>query len=34
VVAAIGVVIYLIAQAKVKGRGGSFSDIAAQVPIE
>jgi len=34
VVTVIGVVIYLVAQAKVKVGGGSFRDIAAQVPIE
>jgi hypothetical protein len=34
VVTAIGVVVYVIAHAKVKGSGHSFREIAAQVPIE
>ena len=34
VVTAIGVIIYVIAHAKVKGSGHSFREIAAQVPIE
>jgi APA family basic amino acid/polyamine antiporter len=34
VVLGIGVLIYAVAHAKIKGRGHSFRDIAAQVPIE